>query len=174
MKYIKTVLGALFATVLLATSTFAADSAAKPTGQWTLSLDGSGAVTTTTPSTFNGGLELSLGHTGELILPLEVGVRQGVGYSNGEGDNWALNTKLYSDWTLIKLGNLEFDAGINGGVAYGNQPLAWSFAPEAIARLWLLKDVNTFVRAEFPFDVTSNKVEYRNAIGLFLGLQARF
>lgn len=167
MKYMNSVLGGLFASVLLTTSAFAADS-----DLWTLSLGGSGAVGTQSPSTFNGGTSLSLGHTGNFILPLEVGVRQDVGYSTG--NNWALNTKVYSDWTLVKLGNLEFDAGVNAGVSYGDVPLTWTVAPEAVSRLWLLKNVNAYVRVELPFVVKSDSFHTQNKVGLDFGLQIRF
>ena len=66
MKSIKTVLGVLFASALFTVTAFGADVTAptgKDLGQWSLSLGGSGAVTTATPSTFNGGATIELGHT---------------------------------------------------------------------------------------------------------------
>ena len=64
--------------------------------------------------------------------------------------------------------------GGNVGLTYGNTPLVWSFAPEAVARLWLLKDVNTFLRGDFPFVVNSGGVRAENRVGLILGLNVRF
>jgi len=119
-------------------------------------------------------LNLELGHTDTIILPGELGLRQGVGYSTGNGANWALNTHVYQDWTLVKLGSLEFDAGVNGGASYGNTALAWTVAPEAVGRLWLLSNVNTFVRGEFPFAVSSTGCKAQNNVLLTLGLQIRF
>jgi hypothetical protein len=180
MKYIKpAVLGVLFAVLFSITSAFAASAPIAPTGhdlgQWSLSLSGAGAVTTATPSHLNAGVNLELGHTGDLILPLEFGVRQGLGYgADGSSSDWSFSTHLYNDWTLVKLGNLEFDAGVNGGVTYGNTPLAWSVAPEAVARLWLLKNVNTFLRGEFPFDISSNGIHAENNVRLTFGLNIRF
>ena len=163
MKYIKSaVFGVLFAVLFSITSAFAASSSVPAAltghdlGQWSLSLSGNGAVTTATPSKFRGGANLELGHTGDLILPLEFGVRQGVGYGNTSPDrssNWNFTTSVFNDWRLVKLGNFEVDAGVNGAVTYGNTPLAWSVAPEAVGRLWLLKNVNTFLRGEYPFKI---------------------
>lgn len=175
MKFTKTILGVLFASALFTVTALGADATVptgKDLGQWSLSLGGSGAVTTGNSSTVNSGGFIELGHTGDLILPLEFGVRQGVGYATG--NQWALSTHVFNDWTLVKLGSLEFDAGINGGLTYGNTPLAWSFAPEVVGRLWLTKSVNTFIRGEFPFDITSNGVRVENKVGLTLGLNVRF
>ena len=175
MKFTKIVLGVLFASALFTVTALGADVTAptgRDLGQWTLSLGGAGVVTTTTPSTFNGGAEIDLGHTGDLILPLEFGVRQGLGYSSG--DLWSLNTHVYNDWTLIKLGSLEFDAGGNVGLYYGNQPLTWTAGPEAVQRLWLLKNVNAFVREEYAFALNDSGFKAKNALGLALGLQVRF
>lgn len=180
MKYMKFTLAALVAAALLSTTTFAATTAVAPVaptghdlGQWSLSLSGNSTVTTATPSTVVGGAEFALGHTGDLVLPLELGVRQGIGYTSGNGHNWAFGTKAYVDWTLVKLGNLEFDGGLNGGATYGNTALAWTVAPEAVARLWLKRDVNVFVRGEYPFALNPSPVA-QNKVLVALGLQIRF
>jgi len=181
MKLVKTVLGVLLATALFTFAAGAASSAPvvlpTPAGSqldgWTLSLGGSGAVTTQTPSTVNGGLELSLGHTDVIILPGEFGLRQGLGYSSS--DLWNFSTRVYQDWTLIKLGNLEFDAGVNGGADYGTRgSLLWSVAPEAVGRLWLTKNVNAYTRVDFPFSVKTDSFRAQNTVGINVGLQVRF
>lgn len=181
MKLVKTVLGVLLATALFTFTAGAASNAptvlstpnSNQSNGWTLSLGGSGAVTTQTPSTFNGGLELSLGHTDAIILPGEFGVRQGLGYSNG--DLWNFSTHVYQDWTLVKFGNLEFDAGVNGGADYGTRgSIDWSVAPEAVGRLWLTKTVNAYTRVEFPFNVKTDSFRAENRLGIDVGLQVRF
>lgn len=176
MNITKTVLGVLFASALFTVTALGADVTAptgKDLGQWTLSLGGSGAVATETRANFAGGAEIDLGHTGDLILPLEFGVRQTVGYVSN-GDLWSLSTHVYNDWTLIKLGSLEFDLGANVGLTYGNTPLAWTLAPEAVQRVWLLNNVNAFLREEFPFNLKDNGVKAQNSLALTLGIQVRF
>jgi len=190
MKVFKSLLGVILATSLLTVATFGADTApttapatTTPTvvkaapvsdSQWAFSLAGSGVVGTKTDTTFNGGLSLELGHTGKFILPLEAGVRQGVGLNYNDGSRWNLSTAVYNEWQLIKLGSLEFDAGGNAGVAYGNSPLAWTIGPEATARLWLTQTVNTFLRGQYEFDVTSKSVNSQSALGVIFGVQVRF
>lgn len=177
MKCIK-LIGVLFATVLLASAAFAAPTTNAPASDvfsgWTLSLSGQGA------SALNGskldhsaiGGEFELGHDGKFILPLNAGVRQGIGYSDGDGANWLFSTKVYSDWTLIRLGNLQLDAGGNAGLAYGNQPLKWTAAPEVVGRLYLKKDVDVFGRVEYPFDLNKGRAE--NSLTYTLGVRIRF
>lgn len=180
MNITKTVLGVLFASALFTVAALGADATSTapvvPTGhdlgQWTLSLGGSGTQVTSGDKTFAGGLNISVGHTGDLILPLEFGVRQGVGYSSG--DLWSLNTHVYNDWVLVKLGSLELDLGGNGGAYYGNHPIAWTIAPEAVERLWLTKTVNAYLREEYAFNVSATGVEAKNALGIEAGLQVRF
>jgi len=156
MKYIKTVLGVLFAVALLATtSTFAQTN----TDLWSLSV---------------GGLEL--GHKDVIFSPGEFGVRQSLGYSSAlqANNQWGFNTKLYQDWRIVRAGNLELDLGANVGATYGNTPLALTVAPEAVARLWLLKNVNTFVRAEYPFQWNSENIRQQRQIPLSAALQFTF
>lgn len=187
MKLFKSLLGVVLATSLLTVAALGADTAitapattanlkvpVSDPGQWTLSLAGNGVVGTKSDTTFNGGLSLELGHTGKFILPLEAGVRQGVGLSYDNGSTWKLNTKVYNEWQLVKLGSLEFDAGGNAGLTYGNTPIAWTVGPEATARLWLTQNVNTFLRGEYNFDVSNSGVKSQNALGIVFGIQARF
>lgn len=184
MKLLKTLLGVVLATSLFTVAALGADTAttapvvAKATvtdpSQWTFSLAGSGVVGTKSDTTFNGGLSLELGHTGKFILPLEAGIRQGIGLNYDNGSTWKLSTSVYNEWQLVKLGSLEFDAGGNAGVAYGNNPLAWTVGPEATARLWLTQNVNTFLRGQYEFDVSNNSVHSQNALGIVFGIQARF
>jgi hypothetical protein len=186
MKLFKSLLGVVvLATSLFTVSAFGADTNAVTTvvvvkapvsdlGQWTFGLAGAGVVGTSSDTSFNGGLSVELGHTGKFILPLEAGVRQGIGLNYDGNATWKLNTKVYTEWQLIKLGSFEFDAGANVGVSYGNQSLAWSLAPEATARLWLTQNVNTFLRGEYGFDIKSSGLSAQNALGVLFGVQVRF
>jgi hypothetical protein len=186
MKLFRSLLGVVLATSLLTVAALGADTAtngataaalkapAADVGQWAFSLAGTGVVGTKTDTTFNGGLSLELGHTGKFILPLEAGVRQGVGLNYDGGSTWKLSTSVYNEWQLVKLGSLEFDAGGNAGILYGNTPLAWTVGPEATARLWLTQTVNTFLRGSYNFDVSHTGVKSQDALGIVFGIQARF
>jgi hypothetical protein len=92
----KMVVGVFFA-LLLTNATFAATNTVNgttnktvvvsqatlpPAEAWVLSLNGAGS-TTTRNSTTAFGLEMGLGRTGHLLLPLEAGVRQSVEYPFG-------------------------------------------------------------------------------------------
>lgn len=182
MKYIKTLVGALLATALLVTVATAAPSTnaplATPTssdlGQWTLSLSGGGstALGGADKNVSAIGGEFQLGHDAKIILPAEVGLRQSISYADANGASWLFGTKAYTDWTIVKLGNLEFDAGGNIGLTYGNTTPVWTAAPEVVGRLYLKKDVDCFARVEYPFNLTDGKAE--NRLTYVLGIRVRF
>lgn len=165
MKYIKTIVSSLFAVVLMATTAFSAEP-----GQWNVTLGGSGASTVkSTSTTF--GTELGVGHTGNFLLPFEAGVRQSFSYASGRteavgstrsseegpsttvysriGNSLVGSTRLYSDFTVLPLGNLQVAAGLSGGANYGNSALVWTAGPEVVARLFLKSDVYLFGRVEY-------------------------
>ena len=181
MKYIKTLVGAFVAIALLSVSAVSAAgtstnaSSSDVLGPWTFSLSGGGSSAInndkSTSSTVGG--EFELGHKGNLILPLEAGVRQSINYSDvTKGSEWLLSTRAYSDWRLVKLGVLEADAGGNVGPNYGDQKLSWTAAPELVGRIYLKKDVNLFGRIEYPFDLNQGKAE--GDLLYKIGLQVRF
>jgi hypothetical protein len=163
MKYMKFVMAALVAAALLVSTTLAATNAplasAAADNQWTFSLAGGGSSALTGDNASAVGLNLELGHAGKLVLPMNAGVRQGVGYADADGadSTWVLSTKLFSDWTVLKLGNLQFDVGGNAGINYGNTTLTWTAAPEAVVRLYLKKDVDVFGRVEYPFNLNEGR-----------------
>jgi len=179
MKYIKTAVSMLVA-VLFATAVYAAPDTNAPAATtetanaWTFSLSGAGssAIVGSKLNSSSIGTEFELGHNGRFVLPLNAGVRQGLNYSDANGENWGFTTKAYVDWTLIRLGNLEFDAGGNAGVNYGNQPLSYEAAPEAVARLYLKKDVDVFGRVEYPFNL--NPAASENTLRYNLGVRVSF
>lgn len=162
MKKLTKMFVGVFIAVLLATSAIAATnttntvSTAAPEA-WTLTLGGVGSTTTSGNSQSAFGVDVSVGHTGHLVLPLEAGVRQSVSYASPNGGSTVLSTKLYSDWTLLKVSKLDIFAGGNVGLAYGNQPLVWTAAPEVGTRLWLKKDVAVVGRVEYPFNLNDGK-----------------
>jgi len=179
MKCIKTLVGVFSAAVLLVSAAYAAPSTnavvAEPTGalaDWAVSLSGKGATSTGDNSDSAIGAEIQLGHSGNLVLPLEAGVRQSISYSDVSGASWLLGTKVYSDWTLIKVGNLQFDVGGNIGANYGDTKLTWLVAPEVVGRLYLKKDVDVFARLEYPFDLNAGKA--LDTLVYSLGLRVRF
>lgn len=177
MKYIKTAVSMLVA-VLFASAVYAAPATNAPVqttaNAWTLSLSGTGAsaIKGSKLNSSSIGTELELGHNGQFILPVNAGVRQGLSYSDANGSSWTFSTKVYSDWTLIRLGNLELDGGGNVGLNYGNQALLWEAAPEVVARVYLKKDVDLFGRVEYPFNL--NPAASENALRYNLGLRVSF
>ena len=178
MKYVKWLAGSFLATVLFTIAAVAAPSTNAPivkgldASQWTLSLAGAGSTQTTgnSDSTFGG--ELSLGHTGKLILPIEAGVRQGFGYSSSNTEKYSFSTRGFTDFTLLKLGNLEFDGGASLGTGYGATRLNLTAGPEAVLRLYLKKDVDVFGRANYLYDLSSATAQ--NKIGYVLGVRVKF
>jgi opacity protein-like surface antigen len=180
MKYMK-LLGVLVASVLLATSVVAAPATNAPAadsglGQWTLSLSGAGSTSLTSDSKYDSsavGAQFELGHDGKFILPLTAGVRQGVAWGDSDGSEWQFTTRVFNDWTLIRLGNLQLDAGGNVGLNYGTKgEPRWVAAPEVVGRLYLKKDVDMFARVEYPFDLNAGRAE--NTLTYVLGVRIRF
>lgn len=159
----------------LTVAAFAAEtntvSKASNAEQWVLTLGGVGQTTTSGATGTSFGVDVGLGRTGHLALPLEVGVRQGVAF-NGNSVTVA-TTKVYADWTLFSLAKaVDVFAGANIGAAYGNTALAWTAAPEAGVRVWVKKDVASVLRAEAPFDLNAGK--YTDTVRYFLGFQVKF
>lgn len=179
MKYIKTLVGALLATALFATVAVAAPSTNAPVasasdelGTWTLSLSGNGSTDLKGDNGSAVGGEIQVGKSVTLVTAAEFGLRQGIGYADKGANNWLLSTKAYSDWTVVKLGNLQFDAGANVGINYGNTKSTWSAAPEVVGRIYLKKDVDFFARVEYPFDLTNGKAT--DSLAYTLGIRVRF
>ena len=178
MKY-KIILGVLFASVLLTTVATAATNEIVTKNvdkdYWTFSFSGGGASDLGGGKLNNSGLQgdFSLGRSGKFVLPLEIGVRQGFGYSDTSGADWKFSTKLYSDWTIMKLGNLEFDAGVNAGLIYGtHKEPTWTAAPEGVFRFYLKKDVDLFGRVEYPFDLNAGRAQ--ESLVYVLGMRIKF
>ena len=188
----KTLIGAFAATVLLlATTAVASDlkgpqfdssklfgfGATSPTENWTLSLGGGGATTTTSDSQTVFGFDAQLGHTDTVFLPGEVGIRQGLGWAttpNKNGGDWQLSTTLYQDWKVLSYKSFDLYAGGNAAILYGNRTAAWTLSPEVEARLWLKKDVYTFFRTEYAFNVTETDIKSQDAFRYILGFGVRF
>lgn len=181
-KFTKLFVG-VFCALLLATSAIAADKAVKATNApvavetvkaapapeaWVLTLGGVGATDTSTSDT-GFGVDLSIGRTGHLLLPLEAGVRQSVSYGDGET---FLNTRLYSDWTLFTVKKVDVFAGGAVGMKYGNQSPEWELAPEAGVRYWVKKDVAILARAEVPWNIDGWK--FQDTVRYFLGFAVKF
>ena len=147
MKYINTLIAVL---AVFTTTTFAAPSTnlvASTTdnlGPWTVAVSGGGssALSGAKIDSSTVGGEFELGHSAKIVLPAEVGIRQSIGYSDANGSSMDYSTKVFADVTVIRLGNLEADAGVNAGFAYGNQPEVFTAAPEVVARLYLKNDVD--------------------------------
>jgi hypothetical protein len=181
------IIGALFATVLLATSAVASDFqgpvfdpchlfgwGTTNTDNWTLSLAGVGATTTQGSSQSVFGFDFQLGHADTVFIPGEIGVRQLIGWSSRpdkNGGDWLLNTAVYQDWKLLSYKSLELYAGGNAGASYGNTSMAWTAGPEVEARLWLKKDVYTFFRTEYDFALSDKN---QDSLRYFLGVGFSF
>jgi hypothetical protein len=175
MKNSKLFAGALCA-MLLSASAFASDLAPE---RWSLTLGGTGMSDTKGSKNTSFGMDMSLGRTGKLILPLEAGIRQGVNYGevSPSTDGVVLNTKGYVDWTLISYKQLDIFGGGNIGAVYGNTTMGWTAAPELGLRVWLngVKTVAVVGRAEYVFNLSNCTVSPdQDTVKYFLGLAYRW
>jgi len=175
MKLVKTLLGVLVATSLLTVAMAATTTVADTTQPdlWNLSLAGSGVTTTTSDSETAFGVNLQLGRAVTMLLPAEIGVRQGINWISTPDKNagsWAMDTSLYNDWKLLKVGSLELLAGPHVTLAYGNRSLRWSAGPEAEVRLWMKKDVYLFARTQYDVDISDNSWRSQDRLNHFLGV----
>ncbi len=173
-KSYKVIVGAFCALLLAVSAAFAADTvkaaAAPVSEQWTVSLGGVGSTATVGDGQTDFGVDLSIGRTGKLFLPLEAGVRQGVVF---ESNDIVLNTSLYADWTLFSVKKtVDVFAGANLGLVYGDTKPVWDLAPEAGLRVWVKKDVAVLARVEYPYDLTNG--EWVDALRYFLGFSVRW
>ena len=160
----------------LAISALAADTntvAAASDEAWVVSLGGVGSTATTGNTTTAFGVDLSVGRTGHLLLPIEVGVRQSVAWSSD--DSGVYSTRLYSDWTVLSVAQKTLDVfvGANVGITYGDVQSFWNASPEAGLRWWVKKDVAILGRAEFPFRI-SDEAKFTDTVAYFVGFQVRW
>lgn len=186
MKKFANVIIGVFCALLIATSAIATDTVSATTNApvavetvsapaaanaWVVSLGGAGSTATIGDHNTSVGVDLSVGRTGNLLLPLEAGVRQSFSY-----DSTAVySTKLYADWTVLSVANNAVDVfvGGNAGLTYGDIQSVWTAAPEAGLRWWVKKDVAVLVRSEFPFQL-NDRAEFSDSVRYFLGFQVSF
>ena len=178
-KFIKLALsvafcGTLFLTSVNAAQTNTVTTTATPSVSsepWSLSLSGVGSTSVKTTTTSIGS-QLDLARDVKLVLPLELGVRQGVAYSAGKT---TLNTALHLDWRLINIGNfIEILPGVQAGATYLNTPVVWQGGPELIARVYLKHDVYVFGLAQYDFAWNNSKLVKGDNVTYNLGVGFRF
>lgn len=96
---------------------------------WEISLSGSGG----TPSggdSFNAVANVGLGYF--LTDAIELGIRQGIGYSDVTDNHWFGSSTFFGDYNLALNDKFVIFAGGLGNVTYGDgQVAAWSAGPEA-------------------------------------------
>lgn len=172
MKHIKFLMGALLALVLINISLADDAKAAPEPEQWVLSLGGVGATGTDSDGETAFGIDLSIGRTGHLLLPLEGGLRQSFSYATEGEDTALLSTRGYLDVTLLDFKGFDLFVGGNIGLLYGNTEPEWGLSPEAGLRFWLKKDVAILGRVEYPYDLTNG--EWDDTLKYFLGFQVKF
>lgn len=162
----KKLLAAVFVAVLCLSSVQATDEVG---GEWVVSLGGAGATVTSGDTSTGFGADLSVGYTGKVLLPVEIGIRQGITY---DGDDTLLSTRVYADWTLFTVKTVDVFAGGAAGITYGNTKPIWTIAPEAGLRWWVKNDVAVIGRVEVPFDMV--EWEYNDVLRYFIGFQVKF
>jgi len=188
MKKFTQIVAGICLAIALATSAFAADTAVKAStnapvavqtvsspslsGDWMLTLSGGGVKTLSDNSKTAAGINIGIGRTGELLLPVEAGIRQGIAYVSADNDTVILDTKGYIDWTLLSKNKFDVYAGGNLGVIYGDTSAVWTVAPEAGVRYWLANNVALVSRVEYPFNITENKTA--DALTYTVGFQVKF
>ena len=177
----------LACTMLLSISSFAANTNTNAVltlpqvkaEQWVVTIGGTGVNDTKFDRTTQYGMDLSLGRTGHLLLPMEAGIRQSINYSdalNAYNKNGViLNTKAYADWTLLSYKRVDLFAGGNIGAIYGNTTLGWEGAPELGIRFNINKNLALIARAEYTFNLASCTVSPgQDTIRYFAGLSLRW
>lgn len=173
----KKMIGIMAAVTTLTLSAISADTTNTTTSlapeAWVVSLGGVGQTATTENSPTAVGVDLSVGRTGHLLLPLEFGVRQSVSWDSEDSANFS--TKLYSDFTLFTVAQETLDVfvGANVGIAYGDMQAEYSAAPEAGLRWWVKRDVAVLLRVEAPFRLNDTP-EFTDTLRYFLGFQIRW
>lgn len=160
--------------------------------QWVITIGGTGATGLDGNLDSAFGVNFSIGRTAQLLLPFEYGLRQSFNYTSGNDayvvcngptcvfypekeSSILMTSKLYADWTLVKLGPIDLFAGGNVGVTYGDTMPLWTAAPEVGVNIWLTKTRNMGIegRVEFPFDLGTNP-GFQDAMTYAVGLKVRF
>ena len=159
---------------LLAMPVIQAASTNDSPGNWVFTLNGAGGTTTSGNSVSTFGTQLGIGYNTHFILPLELGIREGINYSSQDGGGVILATSPYADWTFLKLGIFDVFGGTSIGAVYGNIPLRCQVSPELGSRIWIQKNVAIVGRLQYAFDLNSTSVKAQDVLGYSLGLQIRF
>lgn len=155
----------------LCASALVTSVSAETPSNWTFTLGGAGSTTTTSDSQSVFGVDLSVGRTGKVLLPVEVGVRQNIAY-NTETDNGVFDTRIFADWTLFSFSKVDLFAGANVGLTYGDVSARWTAAPEAGLRIFIKEDVAVVGRVEYPYDISDTR--WQNTLRYVLGLRVSF
>lgn len=133
-----------------------------------LTLAGSGVTATTVSDTVYG-TTVGVSYNGFFgFNPVEVGVRQSVGYASAS-NTVVGTTAVFVDYNLRLWKQLYGFGGVSGGVGYGVGSPTWTFAPEAGLKYFVKKDVYLYGRASYALTENAS-----NAIGYDLGVGVKF
>jgi hypothetical protein len=148
-------------------------SAAEDVNPWSLTLSGSGSteIGSSKDSTINA--NIGLAHDINVILPGEVGVRQGVGYAT-KGESLTFDTEAFLNWQL-RVGKVGLLAGPSIRFTYGDgQELTTTAGPEAQVRWYASEDVFVFGRANYDFQLQDRKNDDNDRLRYTLGVGFKF
>lgn len=146
------------------------NSTSTPESEWVFTLGGTGQTYTRDAST-SFGTDFSIGQRRTVILPIELGFRQGVAYDGSSST--ILNSRVYLDVTVLQYENIEVFGGANVGFVYGNIPSTYVLAPEAGVRWWFANNVCVLGRVEAPVQL-NRRFEFTESLNYFLGVQVKF
>ena len=168
-------LGLAVAALLTTSAMAASTNAITAPDLWRASVAGSGTVQTTGDNDAAVGVTFSLAREVTVVIPSELGVRQGVAWANtSDGGNWGLNTTVFNDWRIFRIGSVELLGGGRIGATYGNTTMTWAGGPEVEARLWMKKDVYTFVRGAYDWNISGTGFKSQDAVNIVVGVGFSF
>lgn len=137
-----------------------------------LIIGGNGSVTTKGPTASIFGANASLVQTGTLGLPFQLGIRQTLEHQR-LADSGGINlftTALFYDVIFLHVGRkLDFAAGANCGLLYGNTTPQWRAGPEVGIRWWIRPNAAIVGRIDYPFNLSGGRA--MNVINYFIGFQ---
>jgi hypothetical protein len=139
-----------------------------------LSVGGSGTTSVDTSNT-SFGANVGVSYEGLFNVPLEVGVRQGINYSDVDGSTVGGSTGVALDLNFYASKRLAVFGGVATDVRYADGVnLAWFAGPEAGVKVYLFQEVFVFGRVNYDLRVNERDGDTEDAWRYTVGMAVKF
>ena len=168
----KKLLAATFAVILSLTAVSAQETLWEP--GTTLTIGGAG---TTGVASGNSavGANIGLSYEGLFDVPLELGVRQGINYSDADGSTLGGSTEIGLDLNFYAWKRVAIFGGGAMSLRYADgESLDWVGGPEAGVKFYFFDDVFVLGRVNYDFQINDRVGDSQDAWRYTIALGVKF